>query len=176
MLKITITPLELWDEENQTFIYRSEKTFSFEYSLKAIAEWESQWEQPFFTSKLTQAQQVSLYKCMCIGDELDDLYITPDLTYAISDYMVRKNTATVIKDEKSTKQRRILTSEVVYSYMAAAQVPFTCEDWNINRLMTLLGVISVNQNGKEKKMSKTEVMKQNAELNAERKKKYNTKG
>ena len=62
------------------------------------------------------------------------------------------------------------------NYMISYNIPFECEKWHINRLMTLIQVCSIKNNPNKKKMSTSEVYRSNAALNAARKKKYKTKG
>ena len=84
-------------------------------------------------------------------------------------------TATTIQEEQGPKSREIITSEVIYYYMIACNIPMECENWHLNRLMTLIKVCNIkNQPGKKRSMR--EVMQSNTALNAARKKKLNTKG
>ena len=59
--------------------------------------------------------------------------------------------------------------------MIVLGIPFECEKWHLNRLMTLIRVVSA-KNAPPKKMSKNEILAQQRRLNAERKAKFNTKG
>ena len=86
-------------------------------------------------------------------------------------------TATVIRDSSPNKSKtEIMTSELIYYYMISYNIPFECEKWHINRLMTLIQVCSIKNNPNKKKMSTKEVYRSNAALNAARKKKLNTNG
>ena len=59
--------------------------------------------------------------------------------------------------------------------MIANGVPFECQKWHINRLLTLIRVCEI-KNDPGKKMSKNDIYKQNKALNEARKAKYKTKG
>ena len=75
---------------------------------------------------------------------------------------------TATKFYKGSKPSRdIITSEIIYYWMAANQIPIEFEHWHISRLMTLLRVCA-NHNEPPKKMSQSQVMRQNAQLNAAR--------
>ena len=75
------------------------------------------------------------------------------------------------------KNREIITSELIYYWMAANQIPFECENWHLNRLLTLIQVCGIKNDPKGgKKMSKREIISENDRINEMRKAKYNTKG
>ena len=85
-------------------------------------------------------------------------------------------TATTVRERKSTKiNNEIVTSELIYHWMIELQIPFECQKWHLNRLVTLIKVRGV-KTAKPKKMSKGEIMRKNAELNAARRKKLNSRG
>ena len=73
------------------------------------------------------------------------------------------------------KKKEIITNELVYYWMAVAGIPWECERWHINRLLTLIRVCDV-KNKPEKKMSKRDIMARNKALNDARRQKLHTKG
>lgn len=175
MLTIEIEEVELYDSKEEVFITLTGGRFRFEHSLAAIAEWESKWKIPYFTATFTPEQEVDYYTMMCLDDNLQPYHLTSEVTSKITEYINDSHTATTFTNSGEAPGRTVLTNELVYAMMAAAQVPFECEHWNFNRLLTLLRVIA-DQQAPKKKMSTTEIMQQNAKLNAERKKQMKTKG
>lgn len=95
----------------------------------------------------------------------------------IMNYINAPMTATTFKEDKESKKnsRKVITSEEIYSWMISLQIPFECQKWHINRLLTLIRVCGI-RNKPPKKMSKKEVMAQNSALNAERMARRNTHG
>lgn len=169
-------PKELFDEASETFIYVPEEPFTIklEYSLLAISVWESKWQVPFFNRKLKPEEMIDLIQCMSLSGELNiDCFTQNDFESIIAYMNDPYSATTILRDDSAIS--KILTTEVVYASMAARHIPFTCETWNINRLFKVIEVY--DESSKEpKKMTQREIMEQNKALNAERRKKYNTKG
>ena len=84
-------------------------------------------------------------------------------------------TATTIHDMNKGGSRRPITSEIIYFWMISYNIPFECQKWHLTRLLTLIKVCEL-ENRPPKKMSRADIMKQQASLNAARRKKYNTRG
>ena len=84
--------------------------------------------------------------------------------------------------EKTKKggPKETITAELVYYWMVALQIPFECQKWHLNRLLTLIRVCNIkNEEADPKKKSKMkprELMSRNAALNAQRRAKLNSKG
>ena len=94
----------------------------------------------------------------------------------INAYIEAPMTATYFRDDKIMGHgRETVTSELIYYWMIALNIPFECQKWHLNRLFALIKVCSI-KNNPPKKMSKSEIARQQAELNAARRKKYHTKG
>lgn len=175
---IFIEDSERYDMSKEEFILIQGGYYTFEHSLYTMSRWEEEWKIPFMSSMNTATieQKYSYYKHMCVDDTLTDAQITSTLINKLIALMNNSATATVFNDGDSSKGvSKVVTTEEIYATMAMAQVPFTCEHWHINRLMTLLRVIA-HKNAPKKKMSREEILQQNARLNAERRKQMNSKG
>jgi hypothetical protein len=182
MLPITIPATEGWDEKNEVFV-EAEKavTLHLEHSLVSLSKWESKWHKPFLLkSKKTREEILDYIRCMTLTQNVDpSVYsrISDDIIDEIYNYINDSMTATTIPKDNSRKggSHEIVTAELIYYWMIALNIPFECQKWHLNRLLTLIQVCNV-KNSPRKKMSKRDLMSRNAALNAARKKQFNTRG
>jgi len=180
MLQITIPAVELWDERKQEFVTTKEQTLSLEHSLVSLSKWESRWCKPFLTKQeKTFEETLDYIKFMTITQNVDPeiyRYLTNENINEINRYIEAPMTATYFSDEKNSKtNREQITAELIYYWMIALNIPFECQKWHLNRLLTLIKVCNI-KNQPPKKRSKKEIMSRNAALNAARRKQLNTKG
>lgn len=181
MLQIDVPIVEeKWDSKNEVFIEPVYKTLQLEHSLISLSKWESKWCKPFFSKKpKTDEETIDYIKCMTITQDVDpkvyDL-LTQDNVSEIDKYINAPMTATYFsKDKTKGTSREQVTSELIYYWMIALNIPFECQKWHLNRLLTLIEVCN-RKNAPPKKMSKRELMSRNAALNAARRKQLNSKG
>lgn len=180
MLRIVIPSAELWDEKKQVFLYTKGQTLQLEHSLVSIAKWESRWKKPFLSKQeKTLEETIDYVKCMTltqnVNSEVYD-FLTNDNINEINQYIALPMTAThFFEEEKRSKNSEQITAEIIYYWMIALNVPFECQKWHLNRLLALLRVCDVKSKP-PKKHSRRDIMKRNTALNAERRKKWNTKG
>ena len=179
MLEITIPGLEYFNEETNEFTYYDDVTIELEHSLVSISKWESNWCKPFLDGKdKTMEEIIDYVKCMTVTDKVDvDTYnrLTEGNLIAINDYIGRPMTATTFREEKKPGGREIITSEIIYYWMVSYNIPFECQYWHLNRLLTLVKVCNV-KNNPPKKMSQQEILARNKALNDARRKQYGTRG
>lgn len=180
MLRITLSPMEQWDEEKQEFVYSKGQTLQLEHSLVSLAKWESKWRKPFLSKKEKTYEEVLDYiRCMTITQNVDpDVYkrLTKKNIDQINQYIEAPMTAATFVEEKHlSPNREQVTAETIYYWMVALNIPFECQKWNLNRLITLIRFCNI-KNQPPKKMSRRETMKRNAAINAARKQNWKTRG
>lgn len=180
MLQITIPAIEQWNEQKQEFIQTKEQTLQLEHSLVSLSKWESKWNKPFLSkSDKSYEETLDYIKCMTINQNIDqNVYngLTNDHINKINKYIEAPMTATTFNDTKQSKSNReIVTSELIYYWMIALNIPFECQKWHLNRLLTLIRVCNV-KNSPPKKMSKRATASHYAQLNAARRQQMNTRG
>lgn len=179
MLYITVPANELWDEEKQEFISIKETTLQLEHSLVSLSKWESKWHKAYYSNKSKTSDEVLDYiRCMTLTQNVKpEVYrcLTQDNIAAISSYIEDPMTATTFMEDGNKGGKETITSELMYYWMIALNIPFECQKWHINRLLTLIRVCNV-KNQPPKQMSKGERLRRQAELNARRRQQLNTKG
>lgn len=179
-LTITIPGQDLYDQETGRFITTKSTTVALEHSLLSISKWESKWHKPYLSRDArTDEEVIDYFRCMCLTPNVDPKVfygLTKANFKAIEAYIQDPMTATTIKRQDKKPSRRIITSEVIYYWMAQAQIPFDpCQKWHFNRLMMLLEVAAA-ESQPSKKMKPNDVLRQNHALNAARRAKHNTRG
>ena len=182
MLTITI-PItqEGWDDDKQEFVEPKYQILQLEHSLVSLSKWESKWHKSFYSKKELTAEEILDYiKCMTLSKDIDQNvynHLTSENVKEVMDYISDSMTATTFgKEDKSPNNSERITSELIYYWMIASNIPFEpCQNWHLNRLITLIRVCSI-KNTPPKKRSKRDIMSRNAALNAARRKQLNTKG
>ncbi len=180
MLEITIPGQELWDEKKEQFVNTKGIILQLEHSLASLSKWESKWHKPFLTKDEKNVEEVVDYiRCMTLTQNVDPSvydFITNDVIGQVSDYIENPMTATWFsKEDKGSPSREVITAEIIYYWMTMCNIPFDCEKWHLNRLLTLIRVCNT-KNAPQRKLSFKEIAKRNAALNAARRKAYKSKG
>lgn len=179
MLKVLIRGTDVFDEKTQKFLTKDDVEIVLEHSLFALSKWESIWEKPFLgLEDKTDEQTLSYITCM--SEELLPPETLARLSKAniqeINEYISSTQTATTFNElQPVSRTRSIVTAEIVYYWMVSLNIPFECQYWHFNRLITLIKVIN-NKNAPPKKMGRRESAAQQRQLNAERRARNNTTG
>lgn len=178
-INVTVVP-ERFDEENEEFVPPVTVELQMEHSLVSISEWESKWCKPFVSNPnmtdeetfdyirfMTRTPNVPIEVFNCLSQEN---------IKQIKEYIEAPMTATTFSEERNKKGgREIITSELIYYWMIALQIPVEFEHWHLNRLLTLIRVCNV-KNAPPKKRSKNDIAREQAMLNAQRRAKLKSKG
>ena len=117
-------------------------------------------------------------KCMTITQNVDKTVyyrLSRENIEKINEYINLPMTATTFSDKNGPRNNQIITNEIIYYWMISLNIPFECQKWHLNRLLTLVKVCSI-KNSPPKKMSKKEISNRNRALNASRRKALGTKG
>lgn len=184
MLTIRVPAEELYNEETNEFYSTKEIVLRMEHSLISIAKWEARWKKAFLSKrKRTAEETLDYFRCMTINEVDPSVYdrLTTENVEEILTYINEPMTAVYMGDPMSDGEskggmRDAITAEVLYYDMTALNIPFECEKWHVNRLLALIHVCRVKNNPNKKTMSKAQISRRNAKLNAARRKAHNTKG
>ena len=180
MLRIEFPECEFWDEVNERFVTKNKVVLQLEHSLVSVAKWESKWHKPFLDKKnKTPEETIDYIRCMTITQNVDpSVYsrINNKIVDQVMEYISDPMTATWFSEQKNkSHNREIVTAEIVYYWMISLNIPFECQKWHFNRLLTLIQVCNA-KNNPGKKMSRKEILRNNAEINEARRKALHTRG
>lgn len=183
MLPITIPEQDLFDPRTEKFIVIEETKLKLEHSLVSLSKWESKFSKPFLTTTEKSGEEVLGYVEVMVLDEDFDATVLNGLTQKnmdeINAYITSEQSATTFFEtpqDKAKGRNEVITAELIYFWMVSYNIPFhPAETWHLNRLFNLLKIANL-KNGKQKKMSKSEIIARNRALNEQRKAALNTTG
>lgn len=180
MLTITVPLSESFDEETSEFVVTTSFDLEFEHSLVTLSKWESVYEKPFLSKDEKSVEETFFYIHDCMlqtknppGEILQKL--SQKHYDEIKAYMVAKRGAEWFRDEKRPGVHQTITSKVIYAWMVNLRIPFEAQHWHLNELLTLVRVCN-EQKTPPRKMSRTDAMRQQASLNAQRRQQLGTRG
>lgn len=178
MLQLKVTTAEGYDEVTGTFTDTEYFVLELEHSLHSVSKWESKWKIPFLSSNKKTTEQVLDYIRMMYSGAVFPEEVLPHFRKEhydeINAYIEDKMTATWFNDKKERPGREIVTAELVYYWMISLGIPFECEHWHFNKLLTLIKVCNLKNS--PKKMSKADAMSQQRMLNEQRRQEMGSKG
>lgn len=180
MLSILVGSAESYDEAKQEFVHDGGVWLELEHSLLSLSKWEEEWEKPFLGKDAKSSEEIVSYIRMMTLTPNPPAGVFQQLSRenfeTINAYLEKKHTATWFSDAgQPPRTSEVITSELVYYWMTAFNIPFEAERWNLSRLFTLIRVCNA-KSSKPKKMSRTEVAARNRELNEQRRKQLGTTG
>jgi hypothetical protein len=180
MLKIVVLGTEYFNEKTETFETVGDFELKLEHSLISLSKWESKFQKPFLTeNSKTPTEILSYVEAMILTrnypENIFERFDQQNLDQ-INNYIESKESATTFGSMPVRRGRgETITSELIYYWMVAFNIPFECERWHLNRLFALIRICNI-KNSKPKKMSRNELAQRNRELNARRKAELNTSG
>ena len=170
MLTITLPAVE----------FAEEFTVHLEHSLVSLSKWEAMTERAFYGhDEKTVEDTVSYIECMILDENPPEKFryrLNDDIVRQIDEYLNSKQTAAWFNDPAGPQRSsEVMTADLIYYWMVQFKIPFSCETWHLNRLLTLIRICSIKQSP-PKKMSPTERNAEIRRLNAERQAKLGTRG
>lgn len=182
MLRIILPEREYYDNSKSEFVYLKAQTLDLEHSLISISKWESKWKKPFFSKEgKTTPEFIDYVRCMTLNPNVDSSAyygLTREQIKRINEYIDDKMTATWFNEKNEGRgggRSQVITSELIYYWMVAYNIPFECQKWHLNRLLTLIRICEI-KNAPSKKMNRKDLLARNRSLNASRKHHLGTNG
>lgn len=179
MLQLTIVTEEGYDEVASKFVASDTTVLRLEHSLVSLSKWESEWELPFLGDGEKTVEQTQDYiRKMNLGEEFPEnlFHSFKDSDYAAIDkYINAKMTATWFSEAQDPPSRETVTAELIYYWMISLDIPFDCQNWHLNRLLTLIKVCNL-KNAPKKKMNFADIARRRSELNEQRRREMGSRG
>lgn len=180
MLKINVAEEEHFDDETSEFFCSGGFELEFEHSLISLSKWESFHQKPFLDKADKTPEEIASYvECMLLTPNPPE-----DFIKQLTDSNVAKINAYIASDQSATTfgempdhrgPREVITSELIYYWLVAFNIPFEVETWHLNRLFALIRICNV-KNSKPQKMSRAEAAQRRHALNEKRRAELGTNG
>lgn len=180
MLRLIIDEDEVYDEEKNEFYKVGGIVLDFEHSLLSVSKWEAKYKKPFLSSERKTPEETFGY--------LEAMLLTPnvgldvlsrsssDTLDKIQEYIESSESATTFGEMPERRgPGEIITSELIYYWLVAFNIPFECEKWHLNRLFSLIRICNI-KNSPPKKLSRAEIAQRNRDLNRKRREQLGTTG
>lgn len=156
VLDLYVPGKEFWNNELQEFIYTKDITLHLKHSLVSLTRWEQHYKRRFLDDGPKNEEEYRFYiQCMTLNKDVDPLVymvLQEDDIKKVTDYLHDSMTATTLpKQNNNRSNSEKLSSELIYYYMSALNIPFECEKWFLNNLIILISIASIKNNPQEKK-------------------------
>lgn len=156
VLDLYVPGKEFWNSELQEFIYTKDITLHLKHSLISLTRWEQHYKRRFLDDGPKNEEEYRFYiQCMTLNKDVDPLVymvLQEDDIKKVTNYLHDSMTATTLpKQNNNCSNSEKLSSELIYYYMSALNIPFECEKWFLNNLIILISIASIKNNPQEKK-------------------------
>lgn len=182
MLQLIILGEEFYNEETETFINSESILLELEHSLVSLSKWESIYEKPFLGSGQKSREETMGYvMAMILTPNVPEDILSRfknEHVQKVNAYIESKQSATTfgtMPEQKHKSSGETITAELIYYWMVAFNIPFDCENWHLNRLLSLVRICNL-KNSKPQRMSRADLAARNRALNEQRKAEWGTKG
>lgn len=187
MLKLIIPESDAWDPIKEEFVHTKGATLQLEHSLVSLSKWEAEHHKPLLTKEdRTPEEMIDYIRAMTITQNVNPAVysgVTNENLKQVVDYISDSMTASWItnNEKPASVSKEVVTSELIYYWMIALNIPMDCQKWHLNRLFMLIRITNEKNkpsknNGKAGKALSASQLSSRRALNQARKKQYRTRG
>lgn len=183
MLELHVAESQFYDEATKKLVRLPAVSLRLEHSLLSLSKWESEWEIPFLSQTKKTPKQLYSYVAMMSQEPVDQKVLaalTTENFDQINEYLTAKHSATWFSDDdQKAGARQTVTSELIYYWMTALNIPYTCETWPLQRLLNLIKIAQIKAEAadpKRKGRPKAQMLSERAALNMKRRNQMNSEG
>lgn len=182
MLRLEIESTEGFDESQGKFVVSPAAVLELEHSLVSVSKWEGKYKISFFDAKPKTVEQTRDYiRMMNLSGEFPDSVFdgfTAEDYDKIRAHVDEKMTATYVPELKSEPSKDIVTAELIYYWMISLEIPFECQYWPLDKLLTLIKLVNHKNAPKDTKRKNVtqDVLAQRRAINEQRKRELGSTG
>jgi hypothetical protein len=158
-----------------------EVVLQFEHSLLALSKWEEKHKKAFLGSASKKHEEmIDYFQDMLLTPGVDSNLVyrlSPEQMNDLTDYINEERTASSVPEDKSGNGTpEIVTSELMYYWLVALEIPFhPVETWHISRLTMLVKITSFKKQP-PKKRNPMELLNDWREMDRRNKERFGTTG
>ena len=181
VLILTIPGREYFNNETNEFFEIPETTIRLKHSLLSISKWEAKHERPFLDVRkpLTYDETVDYIRFMTLTQNVNPIIyqmLSKKHMKLVNQYISANMTGTTFGGDNNGPKRSMrnpMSAEVIYYYMSEFNIPWECQKWHLNRLLTLIRVCGIKKTPPKKSKG---TAKSRQQLNAARRRKTGSRG
>lgn len=158
-----------------------EVVLQFEHSLLALSKWESRTKKPFLASSVKKHEEmIDYFQDMLLTPEVDPNLVyrlAPDQMDALTDHINEQQTASSVPEDRTPGGvPEIVTSELIYFWLVALEIPFhPVETWHLSRAIMLVKITSFKKQP-PKKRNPMELLNDWRDIDRRNKERFGTTG
>jgi hypothetical protein len=180
-ISVPLDAIESYNDSTKEFVWTATQFYELEleHSLVSLSKWESFFCKPFIQdSEKTSEETLWYIRAMTLTPNVPPVVfqkLSGENVKEINDYVAAPMTATTFNNTNSKPSREKITSELIYYWMIAHTIPFECQNWHLNRLLTLIRVCNL-KNAPAKKLTAGEAAAERKAENERRRAELGTRG
>lgn len=146
-LYLTIPGEEFFDQESGKFFRTNDTHLVLRHTLVSVSKWEAKYERTFLSENEKTRDEIFDYIRMMSQTPIDDAVFsrfTDETNEQVVAYIQKKHSASRLMQRPQPEgngRKEKVTSELMYYWMVALNIPWEAQYWHLERLLTLVEII-----------------------------------